>query len=88
MHGLMRGKRAKPSNLLYKFLSNKKHFVQDAYLAEKKIIALRYRLGAKVCVERTLFYFSESELQKEDTRKQGSIFTFFLYCNLKSNIVI
>ena len=56
MHGLMRGKRAKPSNLLYKFLSIKKHFVQDAHLAEKKIIALRYRSGAKVCVKRTLFY--------------------------------
>ena len=38
MHGLMRGKRAKPSNLLYEFLSNKKHFVQDAHLAEMKLV--------------------------------------------------
>ena len=66
MHGLMRGKRAKPSNLLYKFLSIKKHFVQDAHLAEKKIIALRYRSGAKVCVKRTLclvlYYLSSFRL--------------------------
>jgi hypothetical protein len=34
-------------NCVANFLLNKKHFVQDAHLAEMKLIALQYRSGAK-----------------------------------------
>ena len=49
MHGLMRGKRAKPSNLLYKLrLLYDKSLRQDAHLAEMKYM-LRIPLGREEC---------------------------------------